>query len=99
MRLSHRVFGDGLLEAYSRTIQMDDGKWVTVQIRRWSNVYAFVAVDLFDDKGKVIASVKESNCNGALAVPSQDIRDGKDVLIKGALRAVTGKDFNVEAVE
>ena len=99
MKLSHQSFWGGRLEAYSRTIQMDDGKWVIVQIRRWSNVYAFVAVDLFDDKGKIIASVKDSKCDGSLAVPFKDIIDGKDVLIRGALRAVTGKDFEVEAVE
>lgn len=57
LRLSHSTYKtSGEMESYSRTTRMDDGKWVTVQIRRWGwNDFVWgVKLDIFDDKGKAI---------------------------------------------
>ena len=79
---------------------MDEGKWITVQIRKWHRFFEKYAIDIFSDKGQVVASVEKTGCySGNLLISPQDKQAGKDVLIQGALRAVTGKNFQVEEVD
>lgn len=96
IKLSKHLFNPQL-EAYSRTTRLDDGRWVTVQIRRWVGTLLnqHVAIDVFDGEGKLQAAVRDSDCEGRLAITPQEKGYGKDQIIQGALLAVTGRKYPV----
>ena len=83
------------ITAYSRTTKMDNGKWVTVQIRKWEGFYGRLTMEIFGDHANSLASATISNCGEGLGVSMEELQQGKNTIIQGALRAVTGKDYEV----
>lgn len=94
IKLSNYTWGG--LKAYSRTTKLEDGRWVTVQIRRWIGfIHDKVSLDVFDGQGKLTASVRYSDCNGALIISPQQARSGEAPIIQSALLAVTGENYQI----
>lgn len=93
-KFSHQDFGERL-EAYSQTTRGADGKWITVQVRRWLNFSEFYAIEIFNDKGKSVALVRDFDCGAYMLISPKAKKGRKDIFIQSALFAVTGKNYYI----
>lgn len=85
--------------SYSRQYQAADGKWVTVQVWGKKMLLGFFDVRLlkvFGEHGEKLAQISNTTCaTGKLVLSEKDVGHGKDLVVASALKAVTGKDFEI----
>lgn len=80
-------------DAYSRRYKTKENKFLTVQITSDS------ILKIFGANGEELARVEKDVCWGELIISQKQKNEGDDVLIRSALKAVTGQNYQVVAYE